>query len=214
MCWGESFAAEVPGATEDDRLAWPLAEAALPDRDTPDDVYDWNQALMDVGATLCLSRNPRCLLCPAQTWCTARKAWFAPEALPLGLAADPGTPAEISLVAETRAEYKAGETGSEGLNGALPEIPPMPVRGKRSKSSKAKAAPEKFEGSRRWFRGRIVDALRALPEGASLSRSDLRVQVEAAGAAVEDALLEDLLRALARDGLVHVKEDGTLVFPQ
>ena len=30
---------------------------------------DWNQALMDLGSALCLSRKPKCLLCPLQAGC-------------------------------------------------------------------------------------------------------------------------------------------------
>src|SRR5439155_10024055 len=30
---------------------------------------DWNQALMDLGATVCKARAPRCLLCPLREGC-------------------------------------------------------------------------------------------------------------------------------------------------
>jgi A/G-specific adenine glycosylase len=33
--------------------------------------HDWNSALMDLGATLCTSRAPKCLLCPLQSQCAA-----------------------------------------------------------------------------------------------------------------------------------------------
>ena len=33
---------------------------------------DYNQALMDLGATICLPKNPRCLLCPLMEICEAR----------------------------------------------------------------------------------------------------------------------------------------------
>jgi A/G-specific adenine glycosylase len=39
-------------------------------RDTPG---EWNQAMMELGATLCLPRSPQCLLCPVQEFCEARK---------------------------------------------------------------------------------------------------------------------------------------------
>jgi A/G-specific adenine glycosylase len=35
---------------------------------------DFNQALMDLGATVCLSRKPRCANCPVGRWCRARKS--------------------------------------------------------------------------------------------------------------------------------------------
>ena len=35
---------------------------------------DWNEALMDLGATLCTPRAPACAACPLRTWCRARAA--------------------------------------------------------------------------------------------------------------------------------------------
>jgi A/G-specific adenine glycosylase len=34
---------------------------------------DWNQAMMELGATLCIPRSPQCLLCPVGEFCQARK---------------------------------------------------------------------------------------------------------------------------------------------
>jgi A/G-specific adenine glycosylase len=34
---------------------------------------DWNQAMMELGATLCTPRSPQCLLCPVAEFCEARK---------------------------------------------------------------------------------------------------------------------------------------------
>jgi A/G-specific adenine glycosylase len=50
-------------------LLWKLAQVLLP-RKSPG---DFNQALMELGATLCLPRKPQCLLCPWQAECHARK---------------------------------------------------------------------------------------------------------------------------------------------
>ncbi len=33
--------------------------------------HDWNSALMDLGATVCSARAPKCLLCPLRRWCAA-----------------------------------------------------------------------------------------------------------------------------------------------
>ncbi|MGE0159609.1 MAG: A/G-specific adenine glycosylase [Gemmatimonadales bacterium] len=35
---------------------------------------DWNQAMMDLGATICVPREPRCDTCPLARWCAARAA--------------------------------------------------------------------------------------------------------------------------------------------
>lgn len=46
---------------------WQLSDTLL-DRENP---RDFNQALMDLGATLCTPKNPGCLLCPWRTSCKA-----------------------------------------------------------------------------------------------------------------------------------------------
>jgi A/G-specific adenine glycosylase len=38
---------------------------------------DWNQAMMELGATLCSPRSPQCLLCPVGKFCQARKRGLA-----------------------------------------------------------------------------------------------------------------------------------------
>jgi len=40
---------------------------------------DWNQAMMELGATLCTPRAPQCLLCPVSAFCEARKKGLAEE---------------------------------------------------------------------------------------------------------------------------------------
>jgi A/G-specific adenine glycosylase len=49
------------------RHLWGVSEAVLPMRH----VFDFNQALMDFGATLCTARKPKCLLCPLRTDCAS-----------------------------------------------------------------------------------------------------------------------------------------------
>lgn len=50
-------------------LLWDLAAKNLP----KGKAGDYNQALMDLGATVCLPKNPRCLLCPLMDMCKARE---------------------------------------------------------------------------------------------------------------------------------------------
>jgi A/G-specific adenine glycosylase len=46
---------------------WTLSRTLLPVRH----VFDFNQALMDFGATLCTARKPKCLICPMRGSCAA-----------------------------------------------------------------------------------------------------------------------------------------------
>jgi len=54
-------------ATPTDRSLWALSEALLPSGEA----YDFNQALMDLGATVCTARAPRCAACPLTRVCAA-----------------------------------------------------------------------------------------------------------------------------------------------
>ena len=49
------------------RHLWTLSETVMPYRR----VFDFNQALMDFGAMICVARNPKCLVCPMAKSCRA-----------------------------------------------------------------------------------------------------------------------------------------------
>ena len=51
------------------RHLWKVSAALVPWRH----VYDFNQALMDFGATVCTPRKPKCLACPMAKSCAWRK---------------------------------------------------------------------------------------------------------------------------------------------
>ncbi|TFZ06398.1 A/G-specific adenine glycosylase [Ramlibacter henchirensis] len=96
FCWDERAAildgnvkrvlARVLAFGED--LAQPSAERALWQRATellpqqPAEMPAYTQGMMDLGATVCLARNPSCLICPLETVCGARRSQD-PEAFPV-----------------------------------------------------------------------------------------------------------------------------------
>jgi A/G-specific adenine glycosylase len=64
------FDVDIPSDSSDgEKLLWQIARETLP----KGKAADFNQALMDLGALLCLPRNPRCLLCPMLDVCAARQ---------------------------------------------------------------------------------------------------------------------------------------------
>jgi A/G-specific adenine glycosylase len=71
------FGADLATAANE-RALWTQAEALLPQREV--DVY--TQGLMDLGATICTLRKPRCEACPLQAVCVARREG-RPEAYPV-----------------------------------------------------------------------------------------------------------------------------------
>jgi A/G-specific adenine glycosylase len=52
-----------------EKILWELVAQNLP----KGQAGDYNQALMDLGASLCIPKNPRCLLCPLMEICESRK---------------------------------------------------------------------------------------------------------------------------------------------
>jgi A/G-specific adenine glycosylase len=45
----------------------------------PGHAYEWNQALFDLGSSVCIARRPRCAACPLQGDCPSAGMTFAPE---------------------------------------------------------------------------------------------------------------------------------------
>ena len=138
---------------------WALAAQALP----ADSAYPWNQALMDLGASICTERSPRCLLCPAASWCRA-----------------------IGRI-------------------------PSTIRERKSPYNTTRDAP--FAGSSRYYRGRIVERLRQLEDLESLSRMRLGAAIKPDFSEHDAPWLDDLLRGLAREGLLALRPDGTVALP-
>ena len=73
-------------------------------------------------------------------------------------------------------------------------------------------ASEPFRGSRRYYRGRIIEALRALPAGAALTRRALLARLNVDGG-LDKVRLAELIAALQRDGLVEVDARGRVRLP-
>jgi A/G-specific adenine glycosylase len=65
-----------------EKKLWAHARALLPSADLQEDMPRYTQGLMDLGATVCVPRNPSCLLCPVQAQCTAARTG-QPERFPV-----------------------------------------------------------------------------------------------------------------------------------
>lgn len=186
--WGPAIGGQGAGWSDTltEGRAWALAEAALPAADA----YHWNQALMDLGATLCTAARPRCLLCPARRSCDYAQGRRpgAEQLRSSGVQDNSRTtrgrdrlnrrrPDGLKLVAEERVEY--------GGSDSTPRNQP-------------------YAGSRRYLRGRIVQALRALPPGESLALPELGRQVKPDMRSDAIPWLADVVATLERDSLVNV----------
>jgi A/G-specific adenine glycosylase len=75
------FGADL-SAGANERALWDHARDLLPARELQENMPRYTQGVMDLGATVCLPRNPSCLICPVQPQCAAA-AEGRPEAYPV-----------------------------------------------------------------------------------------------------------------------------------
>ena len=200
------------------REAIALAEWALP----VGAAYDWQQALMDLGATVCLSRRPACERCPLATECAALAETAAvtlfpsgealaqmrdergaserdlaqPRAVAAGVAADgEGTPPAPRRVAEGRTTYATGA--------AMEEESVAPRAGRRRSQASLP-----FTSTSRYFRGRALAALRGLDTGGSLALEELGPLLKPDWSPGDLLWLRGIVMGLQRDGLARVDPPG------
>ncbi|HEV8538456.1 MAG TPA: A/G-specific adenine glycosylase [Bacteroidota bacterium] len=144
-----------PAEVRDEKEIWTLADRLLPRR-----AYAWNQALMDLGATICIARKPLCSLCPVRASC-----------------------------------------GSSHLGGGVFS------RG----SSKPFRVPEpSYDGiPRRIWRGKIIQRLRTLKSGGSISLIDLGKSVKHGFRKTDRPWLLNLVQRLEQEGLLSIQTRST-----
>ena len=123
---------------------------------------------MDLGATVCTARAPKCEVCPARRWCRYAAAHVVASA-------DPA----------------AARNGAAAPVGTARKRPPV--------------ASIPFPLTTRWLRGRILDRLRATPDGAWFALDT------AIGDHGPDRV-RAAAQALARDGMVELdaRDDAIL----
>jgi len=140
-----------------------LAEQVLP----TGEAYNWNQALMDLGATVCTGSNPHCTQCPLQESCCGYTEMRQHSLFPSGTVLR-----QLRKVAEKKENYQP------------------------------------FTSTNRYFRGRIVDLLRAVPNGQRLPLADLGPQIKPTFNDDDRLWLQKLVDGLVKDGLLDSSEDG------
>jgi A/G-specific adenine glycosylase len=128
------FNVEIPAdSTEGEKLLWSLAAENLP----KGKAGDYNQALMDLGAMICLPKNPRCETCPLKKECQAQKLGLQ-ESRPV-LKPKAEVPhyihaAAIMVERISNSLYALlAKRPSRGLLGGLWEFPNVPVSGDPTK---------------------------------------------------------------------------------
>ena len=108
-----------PGDREREKRLWQLAEQWV----AGERPGDWNQALMELGALICRSDSPLCLLCPVQAHCGALAAGRVRE-LPPPKIRSPRKPLALAVaVWAQHGKLLLARRGGTGLFGGLWELP-------------------------------------------------------------------------------------------
>ena len=135
-------------ATKKKKNVWSIAHELVP-KPNPG---DYNQALMELGATICTPKLPKCFVCPVREHCRAVHE-TNPERLPVKLAKKkPKEVTHIVVAAKRNGKYLFEQRPSEGLWSNMWQLPtaedvdaidPLSprerdgVRGRRSRKTKA-----------------------------------------------------------------------------
>ncbi len=98
---------------------WKLSEACLPDRH----IDHFNQALMDLGATVCTPSKPSCLLCPVRELCQAFRFGIQ-EKIPVRMQRLPLPHYQVAVAVVLRGDkLLIGQRPMRGLLGGLWGLP-------------------------------------------------------------------------------------------
>ncbi len=90
---------------------------------------DYAQAMMDLGATVCTPRNPRCVICPLMKDCTARALGIAEELPARAPKAEKPTRRGLAFVLANRdGAILLRKRPAKGLLGGMDEVPSSPWR--------------------------------------------------------------------------------------
>jgi A/G-specific adenine glycosylase len=144
-----------------------------------DQGWGWNQAMIELGALICTAAAPACWRCPVQGRCKALAARRA-----------------------------ADEQIFDRQDALAPRPPGPPVDGRRQGGRVAERREAPYTGSSRFYRGRIVDALRHVPPNQQISLPELGAQVKADFTTSDVPWLRSLVEGLARDGLLVLEGDA------
>ncbi|MGZ9235338.1 MAG: A/G-specific adenine glycosylase [Anaerolineales bacterium] len=121
--------AEPVDSTVGEKILWQLADENLP----KGQAGDYNQSLMDLGATICVPKNPRCLICPVMRLCKARLNGTQDQRPVLKPKKDVPHYVHAAGVIIERGRVLLAQRPSQGLLGGMWEFPNGRVNGDPAK---------------------------------------------------------------------------------
>lgn len=113
---------EPLGEREIEREVWRLAEALV---GASTDAGAFNQALMELGSTICLPRGARCERCPAAAWCRARIGGTVDRYPPARQRGETPVIHAASLVIERRGRVLLVQRPAKGLWAGMWQCPTL-----------------------------------------------------------------------------------------
>ena len=124
---------EWPGEKSVHDTLWKLVEKFVP----VERVADYTQAMMDIGATLCVRGKPQCLRCPLQKYCVADREGIAASLPKKKTTLQLPTRQVTLLILQKNRHFvlleKRPATGVWGGLWSLPEIPGTPTKARVKK---------------------------------------------------------------------------------
>lgn len=110
---------EPPRSPAVERLLWQRAEELIP-ADRP---HDYAQAIMDLGATVCMPRRPDCPACPLAEICMARALGLADQLPSRQEKKKVPLVRQVALLLEMKGRFLVGRRPLNGMLGGLWEFP-------------------------------------------------------------------------------------------
>jgi A/G-specific adenine glycosylase len=113
----------------DEEPSQPVATRRLWDWSTQllapaDDPYTFNQAIMELGASLCSTSAPKCLLCPVQGLCLAvQRGTVAQRPIKKARKVSPHHNIGVAVLTNDQGEFYIQQRPAQGLLGGLWEFP-------------------------------------------------------------------------------------------
>lgn len=199
---------EAPRSSKAEKQLWHWSDQLTPE----ERVHDYTQAIMDLGATVCVPRQPLCEHCPAADLCLARKQGLERE-LPRK---QPGkavpTRIQAALLVEGNGAFLVRQRPAEGFLGGLWEFPAVDVGTDESAQEKINNLKQDLA-----LRGKVAE-LGRIKHVYSHFRLELHLYhlrsepvtvTEERGRWLEPAELETLaLHGAHKKALAHMKEIG------
>jgi A/G-specific adenine glycosylase len=113
------FAVDGDSGPAPDKHLWELAGSLV----AAEDPSSWNQALMELGATVCLPKKPRCDGCPVRAHCKARARGLEEELPRSRPKKAPTVVHRVGFVLRSRGRVLLGRRREDGLFAGMWEPP-------------------------------------------------------------------------------------------